>query len=120
MRVWSDFADAQCGQAFLPAYSLTTSFPAVRFRCFVCFPIHPLSPGQNQNCRTELSATSGYITPPDSDDDGQYDYNLDCWWVFIGGEFQSVHLLIRNIDIEEKENCQSDKLEVSDPLNLLI
>ena len=113
MRAWSDCTLHSLVRPALPANYLKTYCSAAWFRFFF-LGLH-FSPDPNQNCRTELSATSGYITPPDSDHDGQYDYNLDCWWVFIGGEFQSVHLLIQNTDIEEEDNCQSDKLEVSDP-----
>ena len=114
MRAWSDCAlHAQSGQARTARKLFEDLLFSSMIQIFF-LGLH-FSPDPNQNCRTELSATSGYITPPDSDDDGQYDYNLDCWWVFIGGEFQSVHLLIQNTDIEEKDNCQSDKLEVSDP-----
>ena len=113
MRARSDCAsDAQSGQALTARKLLQDLFSRSMVQIF--FLVFHFSPDPNESCRTELSAaSSGYLTPPDSNDDGQYDYNLDCWWVFIGGEFQSVYLLLQNIDIEEKENCQSDKLEVS-------
>ena len=65
----------------------------------------------SQNCRRELRK-SGFFEPPDNNDDGQYDYNLDCWWYLLAGELQAIQLTIYDIDIAEDNDCQSDRLEV--------
>ena len=56
---------------------------------------------------------TGILVPRDGNVDGYYDYNLDCWWILIARELQTIQLNIQYIDIEEDTDCQSDRLEVS-------
>ena len=51
--------------------------------------------------------------PRDGNVDGNYDYNLDCWWILIARELQIIQLNIQYIDIEEDTDCHSDRLEVN-------
>ena len=51
--------------------------------------------------------------PRDGNVDGNYDYNLDCWWILIARVLQIIQLNIQYIDIEEDTDCHSDRLEVN-------
>ena len=32
-------------------------------------------------CEDTLTETTGWFSPPDTDKDGRYENNLNCWWV---------------------------------------
>ena len=82
--------------------------------CWKSYALAHIFVDPNTNCKTELSEIVGYIRPPDSNNDGLYDYNLNCWWTLMAGEFQAINLNVQNIDIDGLiDLCVADRLEVS-------
>ena len=48
----------------------------------------------------------------DGDDDGFYDYNLECRWTLEGSFNDMVKLHILGMDIQYDDSCRFDYLEV--------
>ena len=61
---------------------------------------------------TLLTKETGIFTSMDTDNDGMYDFNLDCVWIIEAGEDEFVKMNIQSIDIQEDEFCRYDFLEV--------
>ena len=61
---------------------------------------------------TLLTTETGIFTSLDTDNDGLYDFNLDCVWIIEAGEDEFVKMNIQSIDIQEDDVCRYDFLEV--------
>ena len=64
-------------------------------------------------CGGILNKTSGEFQALDRNNDGLYDYNLDCHWSIVGGDNQLIELRILSIFLEEAYLCSFDYLEAS-------
>ena len=74
---------------------------------------YPEFPGQAQECRNDLDSHSGTISPPDSDNDGRHDTDLDCIWTIAAGANQVVQLFIESVNIkQDSEECGDTFLKV--------
>ena len=61
----------------------------------------------------ELVSTVGWISPPDEDDDGFYDFNLYCNYHVRGKKGDVIEFQLLHADIEKSVACQYDHLSVS-------
>ena len=53
------------------------------------------------DCVKRITSNTGFIVSPDSNGDGQYDFNLDCQWI-VGveqGALIEYHFVYHNIGI---------------------
>ena len=75
---------------------------------------------QNKECREELTQTSGWITSPDLDGDGLYDFNLNCSWVIEADENKVIAFRLLYLEITPTEDCTRDFLLVSIVLDEVI
>ena len=62
---------------------------------------------------SELPPTAGWITPPDYDEDGFYDFNLNCLYAVQGMDNEVIEFQVMYIDLEFSNGCQYDYLRVS-------
>ena len=70
-------------------------------------------PEFNKSCGSVLTETTGWLASPDSDNDGLYDNNEDCWWFIIADFYQAITINITDIDIEDNVVCGYDYLKVN-------
>ena len=69
--------------------------------------------GQTQECGSTMIELSGSISAPDSDGDGYYEPNLDCWWTLEAKEGHVVQINIQTFDVGYSVACEADFLQVS-------
>ena len=71
-------------------------------------------------CGGTIVNSSGYISAPDFDADGYYDFNLNCYWLIkVATNSTIVHQLM-NLEIEETATgCDADYLYVSNKFFLI-
>lgn len=62
---------------------------------------------------TTLNKTSGWISAPGLDEDGEYDHNLDCYWIVQYGESYTVLYQFLYVMVEYTYDCENDYLYVS-------
>ena len=67
----------------------------------------------SKECGGLIRSKSGWITSPDMDTDGQYDFNINCSWVVEAEENDTITFEVRSYDIEDSDACNSDYLKVS-------
>ena len=61
-----------------------------------------------------MKRTAGFISPPDYDEDGYYDFNVLCHWHIQVNDNASIIYQFLYIDIEETVmGCDTDYLQVS-------
>ena len=60
-----------------------------------------------------LSQTSGWITSPDLDGDGLYDFNVNCSWIIEIDENKVIAFWLLYMDIMPSEGDFEDHLLVS-------
>ena len=66
------------------------------------------------HCGGTLKSSSGYITSPDFDDDGYYDFNVFCFWHIQVNPNASILYQFEYIQIEVTTGgCLTDYLRVS-------
>ena len=66
------------------------------------------------HCGGTLKNSSGYISPPDLDTDGYYDFNLYCFWHIQVNTNASIIYQFMYIAIEDMASgCNTDYLHVS-------
>ena len=70
-------------------------------------------PTFNKSCGGVLTENTGWLASPDSDNDGLYDNDEDCWWFIIAEVYQAITINITDIDIEDNVVCGYDYLMVS-------
>ena len=70
-------------------------------------------------CGDVLRDKSGSVTAPDSDSDGQYDKNANCYWTIEAEEGYVVRYRINFVNIEDTNSedgyCADDFVLVSYP-----
>ena len=64
-------------------------------------------------CGEILTQRSGWITSPDLDEDGFYDFNLRCSWSIEVDEDKAISFRILYIDLWPAPDCVADNLDVS-------
>ena len=67
----------------------------------------------NMDCFFELPTAAGWITAPDNDDDGFYDFNLNCVYVVQGMDDELIEFQVQYVDLEASSGCKYDNLSVS-------
>ena len=67
----------------------------------------------NKSCGSRLTSASGWIRSPDTDGDGLYENNLDCWWIIVADIYQAITINITAMDIEGDVWCGYDYLKVT-------
>ena len=67
----------------------------------------------NMDCFFELPTAAGWITAPDNDDDGFYDFNLNCVYVVQGMDDELIEFQVLYVDLEASSGCKYDNLSVS-------
>ena len=83
-------------------------FEPLKFGCILFF-------SENiQPCGGELHGSDGVIVPPDSNDDGLYDLNVDCLWTIVVSENGIIRHKIDEYSIEDSNECRKDALRVSE------
>ena len=70
-------------------------------------------PTFNKSCGGVLTENTGWLASPDSDSDGLYDNDEDCWWFITAEVYQAITINITDIDIEDNVVCGYDYLKVS-------
>ena len=65
------------------------------------------------DCSFELLTAAGWITAPDNDDDGFYDFNFNCWYVVQGMDDELIEFQVLYVDLEASSGCKYDNLSVS-------
>ena len=66
-----------------------------------------------EGCGEVLTDISGWITSPDLDKDGRYDFNLNCTWIIEVDERHFIEFRLLNLNIMTSEDCSGDRLSVS-------
>lgn len=74
----------------------------------------------NKDCNAFLPPSSGWITAPDNDLDGFYDFNLYCIFIVQPDPSYVVEFQLLGIDIELSSNCQRDLLMVSHKIFVIL
>ena len=78
----------------------------------ICF--FPLQAYQDNHCVGTIKTSHGYITPPDLDGDGYYDFHLFCFWHIQVNNNASIIYQFLYIAIEATTSgCNTDYLHVS-------
>ena len=65
-----------------------------------------------EECGGILEDDSGWITAPDSDGDGFYDNEADCWWAILAQNNSAIEITFWQMDLQQNVNCFDDFLEV--------
>ena len=60
-----------------------------------------------------MPPAAGWISPPDGDGDGCYDYNLECLYTVLGRKNEVIEFQVLYVDVEASSGCQFDYLRVS-------
>ena len=83
--------------------------------CFVSgqFTSFSLLSAPNGECGETLTQSSGWITSPDLDGDGFYDFNLRCSWIIKVDEHKAISFWLLYIELRPAPNCVADILYVS-------
>ena len=68
-------------------------------------------------CGGTITDSSVYISPPDLDLDGYYDFNLNCLWNIKVAANSTILYQILDMDIEWSADCSNDYLRVSAAIN---
>lgn len=78
--------------------------------------------GEQQGCGgiKNITRTPITLTSPDVDRNGKYDDNLDCQWLLVAPEFESIEVSFTAFNLEDSQggnkvaegNCPLDFLEV--------
>ena len=71
-----------------------------------------LVPVFNESCGTVLSNFTGWLGSEDTDGDGTYENDVDCWWLIATNLYYAIELNITSLDIEDHIICGYDFLEV--------
>ena len=69
--------------------------------------------GHSRDCGGVLRTRTGYISHPDSDNDGFYDNYVNCMWKIEAADGMIIRYEIHNLSIEASPNCLDDGLVVS-------
>ena len=76
--------------------------------------VFSLQAHSDDHCEGTLKTSYGYITPPDLDADGYYDFNLFCFWHIQVNNNASIVYQFLYIAIEvTTSGCNTDYLHVS-------
>lgn len=70
----------------------------------------------DSSCGTVYSALSGRFTTPYYP--SSYPVNLDCEWVLIASEGNSLSVVIESFDLEQSDGCNNDYLELREESSL--
>ena len=60
-----------------------------------------------------MTKSSGWIASPDFDNDGEYDYYLNCYWTVLVKDTSVVVFQVLFVRIQFVDGCYQDFLEVS-------
>ena len=83
-------------------------------RLHKCSFIMPFSFQAPPHCGETITTNAGYITPPDVDADGYYDFNLYCFWHIQMNTNACIVYQFLYIAIEvQTTGCVTDHLTVS-------
>ena len=63
------------------------------------------SSASNKSCDEFLEQPFGYITSPDLDKDGFYDFNLNCIWTVQVAENYVIGFQVFHVDIQRAADC---------------
>ena len=63
-------------------------------------------------CEEVLRSRTGVIVSPDYDQDGLYDFNVDCLWIVEAPENHVIRFHIHYVKIEPTPRCGKDVLMV--------
>ena len=66
-----------------------------------------------------MPPAAGWIAPPDGDEDGCYDYNLECLYTVLGRKNEVIEFQVLYVDVEASSGCQFDYLSVSIKLTFI-
>ena len=66
-----------------------------------------------KDCGGILTDISGWITSPDLDEDGRYDFNLNCTWIIEADDKNYIKFQLLYVDMWVSEDCSGDRLLVS-------
>ena len=71
----------------------------------------------NKDCSEILRNKSGWISSPDNDGDGFYDFNLNCFWIVEVDPGKLIRFQFMYVDLEfyyvPEDLCQTDIILVS-------
>lgn len=70
--------------------------------------------GPLQGCGGSLSSPLGVFGTPDIDNDGMYDYYLDCLWTITANTNQVLNLTFSTFELESSSACRYDYVKVYD------
>ena len=68
---------------------------------------------QSKDCGGIVTKPSGWITSPDLDQDGFYDFNLNCSWIIEVAEYKLIAFQLLYLEIVPSEDCLVDRFLVS-------
>ena len=70
---------------------------------------------ENETCGGMITDRSGLITAPDNDEDGFYDFNVECVWLIKVASDSVIVYQILDVEIGEAstDSCEGDVLSVS-------
>ena len=64
------------------------------------------------NCGAMLTNSSGWFASPDTDFDGEYEFNADCTWIIRVPDNKIIYIHFLEFDVEDGLKCGYDYLRV--------
>ena len=69
-------------------------------------------PVLSDKCGGNLTGSSGWFSPPDWDEDGLYDNDVQCYWTITTDVTRMIHLQFVTMDLEFDTTCGYDYIAV--------
>ena len=57
-------------------------------------------------CDQVLTESTGWFSPPDIDEDGRFENNLDCWWVIVADDGLVAQLAVLDMFVYHYKHVQ--------------